>query len=491
MARSDHWPLFLAVFCMVAARAASAGEGPAAPPKEAPPKPTTHTVQPELFRIEANLKGVFEAAKMTEVVLRPDAWAELTVLQAAPQGTRVKKGDVVLALDTAKIDEAIQDAEAALAAMEPALKLAQEETTALEKSLALDLAAAERAKQAADEDLKRYVEIERALAVKQAEFALKNAANFLAYEQEELRQLEKMYKADDLTEETEEIVLKRQRDAVERAAFGLEQTRIKTERTLQVDLPRQDVATKENAERQAIALPKAKTSIPAALAKKRLELDKLKSDQKKAADKLQKLKKDHEGMVVKAPVDGVVYYGPCVRGNWSKLGQELARGAALKPNDVAMTIVETTGGLLVRAVVPEDQLERLQPGVEGPVTPVGYPSLRLRAKVETVSLIPVSAGNFEATISVTFPKGAPRLVPGMNCTARFVAYSRKDALAVPVAAVFSDEPDEAAPHVFLRKADGTHEKRPVTLGRRAEGKAEILKGLSPGDVVLLERPEAK
>ena len=42
-----------------------------------------------------------------------------------------------------------------------------------------------------------------------ANFSVKSADNMLAYEKEELRQLEKMYKADDLVEETEEIVLKR------------------------------------------------------------------------------------------------------------------------------------------------------------------------------------------------------------------------------------------------------------------------------------------
>jgi len=479
----------VAVWAM-AACAARAGEAPKEKPAESPPKPAAHTVQPELLKIEAQLKGVFEAARAAEVVFRPEAWAELSVLEAAEPGAHVKKGDVVLSLDTTKIDEALRDAEAALALGDSGLKLAQDELAAMQKSLPLDLEAAERAKQTADEDLKRYTDIGRPAAVKEANFAVKNAENYLLYTQEELRQLEKMYKADDLTEETEEIILKRQRDAVERVAFGLEMARIKAEQTLKVDLPRQDVTTRDAAARQAIALAKAKATLPVAASKKRLELDKLKTDQAKAAEKLAKLKKDRETMVVKAPADGIVYYGSCVRGNWPKLGQTLERGAALKPNDVVLSIVAPRP-LFVRAVVPEDQLEKLSAGIEGKATPVGYPSLSLKAKVEAVSEVPITAGNFEAKVAVDLPKEAAAIVPGMNCTLKLVSYLKKDALTVPAAAVFTDEADGEATFVFVRKADGTPEKRPVTVGRKADSKAEVLKGLSKGDVVLTERPEGQ
>jgi len=472
--------------CVLAGSLAVAGEA-APPPKEAP-KPSTHTVQPELLKIEAQLKGVFEAPKTTEVVFRPEAWGELTVLEAAPAGARVKKGDQILALDTQKIDEAIQDTVAAVAQMTPALTLAQEEATALEKSLSMDLAAAERAKQYADEDLKRYQETDRPSSVKQANFMLKNANDHLLYEQEELRQLEKMYKADNLTEETEEIVLKRQRDSVERAVFGLEMAKTKTAQTLNIDLPRQDITINENATRQAIAVVKAKASIPAALTKKQLELEKLKVEQKRVTERLAKLKKDRETMIVKSPADGIVYYGPCVRGNWPKLGMELTRGTGLKPHEAVLTIVEAAGPLFVRAAVPEDQLERVKAGSEGTVLPTGYPSLKLRAKIESVTPIPVSPGSFEARLSVAI-EDEP-LVAGMTCTAKLVSYLKADALTVPAAAVFEEGP-QAATVVYVRKADGSAEKRPVTVGRRADGKAEIVQGLNAGDVVLLEKPPVK
>jgi len=482
----------LSWFCgVVIATALIAAEAPKEKAKEEPkeaPKPTTHAVKPELFRIEAQVKGNLESPHMAEIVFRPGAWAELTVLEAAPPGKAVKKGDTILSPAPEKIDEALKDAEAALAATDPALKTAQEELAAMEKTLTMDMAAAERAKQYADEDLKRYTETDRPMAVKQAEFGVKNAANYLEYEKEELRQLEKMYKADDLTEETEEIILKRQRDTVERATFGVEVAKQKSDQATKVDLPRQDISSAENATRQAIGLAKAKVAIPAALAKKRFEVEKLKTDQARATERLAKMKKDRAAMTVKAPCDGIVYAGPCVRGAWPRLGQTLERGAQLKPHDVVMAIVEPRG-LFVRAAVPEDQLERIAAGIEGSVTPVAFPNLRLKGKVEAVSQVPVTPGNFEATVSLAVPKDAPPLVPGMSCTVKLVSYLKKDALTVPAAAIFPEEADEDATVVYVRKADGSHEKRPVVVGKRADSKAEILKGLSAGEVVALEKPQ--
>ena len=85
----------------------------------------------------------------------------------------------------------------------------------------MDLEASARAKKIADEDLNYFLNINRSFLDESAEFSLKNAQQSLEYSEEELKQLEKMYKADDLTEETEEIVLKRARNEVEQGKFYL------------------------------------------------------------------------------------------------------------------------------------------------------------------------------------------------------------------------------------------------------------------------------
>ena len=89
----------------------------------------------------------------------------------------------------------------------------------------VDLAAATRAKTQADEDLKRFFDIEKPDAERTAHFMVKQSGEYLDYAKEELRQLEKMYRSKDLTEETEEIILRRQRFQVDSREHYLKEAR--------------------------------------------------------------------------------------------------------------------------------------------------------------------------------------------------------------------------------------------------------------------------
>ena len=72
-------------------------------------KPATYSVKKRPMRIEYTLDGLFEARTMTEVSLRCKEWSDFEVLQAVPYGARVTEGDMLLALDTEKIDRTIAD----------------------------------------------------------------------------------------------------------------------------------------------------------------------------------------------------------------------------------------------------------------------------------------------------------------------------------------------------------------------------------------------
>ena len=462
----------------------------APPPKPAPKKkPPTHTVRRETFRIEVATKGVFESRKMTPIAFEPKAWIDLVVREAAPAGKRVKKGEVILTLETEKIEEAISAMADTIAVANVGIGLAEGELAAMKKSLPLGLAAAERAKKHADEDLARYLKTGRPLAVESAQFAVKRAESMLEYNQEELRQLEKMYKADDLTEETEEIVLKRQRKAVERAAFALKIAKSQAEQVTKVDLPRKDVTVKLAAQQQAIALAKAKATASLTLRKTQLDLEKLRRGRKESVDKLAKLKGDLKAMVVRAKADGVVYYGPCLRGRWAKLTRSLDRGTKVLPREVVMTLVDPRA-VRVLGTITEGELRYLRVGMTAKVTPVAFPDSDLAAKVESVSVIPVAEGAYGVAFDVTLPEDVTRIMPGMNCGVKVLVYENKDALAVPKAAVVTEGEGKGKgkkTFVYVRTKPGRDVKRPVKVGQRSASMAEILSGLKEGEVVVVDR----
>ncbi|MGH7138801.1 MAG: HlyD family efflux transporter periplasmic adaptor subunit [Pirellulales bacterium] len=448
----------------------------------------TYRVHKGPFKIEVKLDGVFEAREMTPITIEPEEWSKFTVLEAVEHGSCVAAGQTLVALNREDIDTTIAGLEASLKLSELTIELTETELKTAEKELPLELAAAERAKKLADEDLKRFLEITRPLSQKSAEFSLKAAEHSLEYVQEELRQLEKMYNADDLTEETEEIILKRARNDVERSLFLLEQTRSRTQETLEVTLPRQGATIKEAALRQELDWESKRATLPLSPPKLRLSLEKLVSERDQSQKRLDKLQKDREAMIVKAPAAGIVYYGHCRRGKWSgdTSDGKLARGSALQPHAVFMTLVKPRP-IFIRAAASEKELAKVRPGTSGTATAVAYAERKLSAKVESVAAVPTADGHFDTQVAVDVGDEAAAIMPGMTCHLTLTAQNKPDAITIPTSALVNDEAS-GKHYVYRVGSDGLHTKTEVTIGARGDEKIEIVDGLVEGDTILLEKP---
>ncbi len=468
-----------------------AASTPAAAKPDEAAKPATEKVKKGPFRIEVKLDGVFEAQNAAELFLRPEEWTSLSVLKAVEHGATVKRGDLVLALDLEKIDRAIADQEKDSQVSALALKQAEEALQATEKAAPLDMDAAEHANRIAQEDLKQFFDVDRPLGIKTAAVTLQASKDMLEYAEEELRQLQKMYKADEATADTEKIVLKRADDTVKRAKFVVERTQAECDEFLKYTVPRREEKVKEAAQRAEIDWNRTKVTLPMLLNKQRLELEKQRVLQQRADEHLRKLREDRAMMTVKSPIDGIVYYGKCVRGKWSGLGSEtLRRDSSISPNEVFMTVVQPRP-LLVHVTVPENQLQHVSGGLQAVVEPAGFSDRRLSAIVQRVGTVPISSGSFDAQLAVAADAQADAVMPGMACDVKLVPYKKADALTVSPKAVFSDDFDVQHHYVYVAaKTDkGKPEKRLVTVGKQNDKQVEILSGLQEGDEVLSERPK--
>jgi HlyD family secretion protein len=469
--------------------AAASAATPAKP--EVPAPPATHTVKKGPLRITVDLDGIFEAKTAREIIVKPEEWNMLVVESAAAHGEQVRKGDVILSLDTEKIDRAIADLRTELKLSEISVRLSEEQAKALDRITPLDLDASQRNARIAEEDRKYFFDVERPFSLRAIDFSLKMSEEMLEYEEEELRQLQKMYKADDITEETEQIVLKRARDSVERAKFRVEYVKLNRDQMLKLALPRADDMIKESAQRRSLDWEKVRVEVPLAVQRQRLELERLRVQRERTDDRLKKLLADREMMTVKAPIDGIVYYGKCMKGRFGDsagIGESLRRNGSIMPNQVVMTIVKPRP-MFIRTTVSEDQLHWLRPGLKGLATPVSYPKLKLPATIDDISDIPTGPGSFDSRLNVELGRKAKFLMPGMSCKVKLVAYMKKDSLTVPPKVVNIDELDEQKHFVYVLDKDGKSQRRDVTLGERTDKQVEIVKGLAEGEKVLLEAPK--
>jgi multidrug efflux pump subunit AcrA (membrane-fusion protein) len=297
-----------------------------------------------------------------------------------------------------------------------------------------------------------------------------------------------MYKSNDLTEETEQIILKRQRFWVEEATNRLRTAEIERDHALKTTLPRKEIAAREAVRKQGLALDKARDTLMPMVSQKQKSLLKMRFDRDKLAAALETLQKDRAGMTITAPADGVVYYGSFAPGNWENAAAaagKLVPDGHVMPDEVFMTIVRS-GPLFFRAQVEEKDLHLLKNGLAGKAKMVFDPEVKLKARVKSVASVPASPGKFEALVDLD-AGNRNDLMPGMASTAHFVPYSKKQALLVATAALYEDD-DQSFLDV---QKDGKREKRRVTTGRSHNGHTEIIDGVQEGEEFFMQRAETK
>ena len=301
---------------------ACADESAAKPAAERPAadKPPSDSVAADRGPFEAAVtaKGGFEPVEYAVAEFRPESWAQpLEIHRVVPHGALVNAGDPLVEFDTEKLDRAIADLKVELALNEKALEIARNDLPAAEALHPLEMAEAERQARVAAEDLARFLTVEKAAAEEQARFAVRAAEERLKYAREELGQLEKMYKDKDLTEDTEEMILQRTRFDVVQAEQSLKRIMENSEETLLLGIPRREVETRRAAEKAAIALEKAKATLPMQLAQKKLALAKQEHERAESLRRLAELEADRAAATLRSPRAGMVYYGRFREGTWS------------------------------------------------------------------------------------------------------------------------------------------------------------------------------
>lgn len=442
-----------------------------------------HTVSEKPFHIETTLNAVFLPAQSTPIFIKPEAWADFTITSLVPQGKQVKKGETLIGIDTRHIDKHIAEVEKSRASAALSLAQAKHELAQLKITTPRSLAAYARNEKQAAEDLKWYTDIGHAKEIEETKRSVKSAQLRLDYQKEELKQLLKMYNEDSKTEETEEIILTRTRNAVERAEFALKSAKISADWALKTSIPRKLKSMQRSAEDARIANTSAKDKLPRDLKLKQLAVAKAERDDKKSAEKLTKLKADRAMMNITAPADGVVYYGSMDRGRWSPAGatKVLKKGGKLPGTMVLMTFIPNNAPLELSAFAAEASLPALAKDAKGyTITNLNrYQSIPVT--ITQLASHPETDGSYRISLKPTLAKDHT-IVPGMKATVKVHSHQKNKALTVP-ASYLKHQPDGSYT-VKLKLADGKTEDRKVTIGTSNKDTVVITQGLEKGQVIV-------
>jgi multidrug efflux pump subunit AcrA (membrane-fusion protein) len=456
--------------------------------------PPSLKLEPKPFRVTLTVKGILAPSETAEISYRPHilvppppSQGPLTIRSVVAHGASVKKGDVLTEFDTTKIDEVIADLERDMQTQEASLKLAEAEQPLTDKAVPVELAAANSAKERADDDFKYFLDVDKAQLTKEAEWMLKSAKFYKEYAEEELAQLEKMYKANDLTEETERMVLRRAQHRVQMAIFYYQTAVLDRDHILKSTIPNREKLLKESQQKQELVQAKAQNTLGLSAAQKRAALARLRSDRAKNEVRLAKLREDRAAMTIRAPIAGTAYYGKFQQGRWSGAAlyeTKLIKGGTIMPEEVFLTVVRPRP-VIVHLILDEKDVHLVKVGLQGKAKMVVDPERKLTARVLKVAPIPSTPGTFAADVALETTDADARFMPGMACSVHFVPYTKKDAIAIP-SRLIQEEDDRSFVEVVTE--GGKTEKREVSTGKTDGERTEIVTGLRAGERVLLERP---
>jgi multidrug efflux pump subunit AcrA (membrane-fusion protein) len=456
---------------------------------EAAAEVDTETVERGPFRVEVTLTGVFEASQMSEIKIETEEWTDLEVVEAAPHGSMVQPGELLLKLKTEDLDEEIQNVTYTAEIGRMDVTLAELELQSNEHSLPLEIEAAERTLTASREDMAYYNEIGEQQTIRNSEMSLLSSQASLEASQEELEQLEQMYAADDLTEETEEIILKRARQDVEMSQYYYDSSVLSHDQLMEFDLQRTRFHMEDALRRAEIDSALTETRLTNALEESRIALEQQRVTQRETEERLAKLQADRGLLEVYATMAGRVLYGECNRGTWSNtatLLESLKPEGTVTADSVLMTIIPA-GPLFVRTDVTEANLRHVVSPQEVRIVPTIAPDAKWMGAARSFNPIAIGDDLYDATFSVAIGAAPVEVMPGMGCEVIVTARYNAEALTLPSEVIF-DDPATSGGKIVYVKTDAGHEARSVVVGLSNDSRTEILEGLVEGDVVLSEEP---
>lgn len=200
----------------------------------------------------------------------------------------------------------------------------------------------------------------------------------------------------------------------------------------------------------------------------RSQLDTQRAARDVARARVQQMRSDIGDRSVRAPFTGVLGL------------RQVSPGSLITPS-TAIATLDDISSVYVDFQVPEAALASVQPGNALTGASVAYPG---RVFEGVVSVIDSRIDPATRAVSVRgeFPNPDRTLRPGMLMDVRLFRPER-EALLVPEIAVVQVGRDT---FVYRVTQDGSVEQAPIEVGARREGKVEVVKGLEPGQRIVID-----
>lgn len=425
--------------------------------------------------------GTLEA--VNEVVIRNEVEGNARIIYIVPEGSYVKKGDVLVRLDTADAVDKVNQQEIAYEKAKAALVQA-------EKNLEIERSVIQSAIDAADLkvkfavlDLHKFQQGQMLQELRDARSAITTAQGDLLLAQDNFDWSTKLYERGFDTKNN----VDQSRNDVLKKTLALERAQTNLWVLTTFDHPKM-LKTYES------SLEEARNDLERVRAQGDGKLVTLQADLSTQSNSLaltsQKLVNDKDQLAkstILAPQDGLVVYA-VMQSRFSS--QSLIEEGAMIRERQELIKLPDTAQMKVTIKVHESHVNKVRAGQAAFVVLDPMPDQRFQATVSKVAVLPdtqSSFGNPNLKVyktEVIITDALPDVKPGVSARAEIVITNIPQALTVPIQAVTTRK---GKPTVFVQRG-GQDEPVPVEVGLFNTKFIAINSGISEGDRVLLSPP---
>ena len=371
-------------------------------------KPTTAAVEP------TELGGYFAPIDPQEIKLKLKQFAKpLKPTQFVKHGEAVKIGQLLIAFDLKELDQDIVEATSDVEVAKANLAKAESDTTLGDKA---DLATLEERTDAvadADLNLRWWHDIDGPDFLKRLDEAVQSNMDGIEDQEDELDQLRKMYKSEELTNATADIVVKRAVRSLERSKRALEITKHAADKQKATEYSNQRQTAERAVESARRGLADAQATVAQSKVTRAASLLKARSALRDAQKKMSELEQDKQAVVgLAAKHDGIASFGAFKDGVWQGAESDAIKvGEAIDANKMLITLMPT-GKLRVVAKVDEAKLFTVKQGDAVTITPIALPDLKIAGTFAARDPVASADGSFGQKVDVVVVD--PRLIAGMK-----------------------------------------------------------------------------
>jgi HlyD family secretion protein len=451
----------------------------------------TYTVKQGPLKISIVETGTIQPRE--KLIVKNQVEGQTTIVYLADEGTKVKKGDLMMELDSSslsdkKVDQEIQVMNASAANID-----ASENFEVSKNQAQSDMDQAQLNYDFAQQDLKKYIEGSYPDSLKQAESDITLAEQDLSQAKDKLDWDQKL-SAEKYLSQTE---LNTDTLSYNQKQLGVELKKSAKE-LLENYTHKRELAKLESDVTQAKAAlerttRKAKANVAQAEANKSAK----QASYEQQVSKFKKIENQLEKTKIYAPADGTITYATSAELSMSRMGsrtEPLKVGNSVKERQELIHL-PTTKGFVVNISIPESSLDKVKVGLPVQVTVDTIPNVVYTGAVTSIATV-VNAQNafmnrdlktYDTVITLQNGGNMDLLRSGMSCKAEIIVDQYEDAVYIPVQAVMSVG---GKPTVYMVKGDKL-KPRTVETGLDNNIVIRIASGLKPGEVVSLSPPLAQ